>query len=123
MTGRRPNDQSRKQPSMNLTSSSRERNMILGRFGGEFGSGSTRKPAERKRTSEERVLKSIVGHFKGGVLDVRHLLHSGSSRTNDTYFKMKKHSKSENRGGGCMKSKGKKKGGKKKKGWGKKKGK
>ncbi|CAH8276858.1 unnamed protein product [Arabidopsis lyrata] len=93
------------------------RNMILGRFGGQFGSGSTRKPAERKRTLEERVLKSTVGHFKGGVLDVRHMLHSGSSRTNDTYFKMKKHSKSENReGGGKKKNKGKKKGGGKKKG-------
>ncbi|EFH46651.1 predicted protein [Arabidopsis lyrata subsp. lyrata] len=94
-----------------------EQNMILGRFGGQFGSGSTRKPAERKRTLEERVLKSTVGHFKGGVLDVRHMLHSGSSRTNDTYFKMKKHSKSENReGGGKKKNKGKKKGGGKKKG-------
>lgn len=102
--------------------------MILGKFGGQFGSGSTRKPAERKRTPEERVLKSTVGNFRGGVLDVRHLLHSGSSGTNDGDYKIKKHGKSGNMGGGGegggIKSKGKKKGGKKKnKGGGKKKGK
>ncbi|KAG7570489.1 hypothetical protein ISN45_Aa04g030820 [Arabidopsis thaliana x Arabidopsis arenosa] len=110
-----------------------EQNMILGRFGG--GGSSSRKPAERKRTPEERVLKSTVGIFKGGVLDVRHLLHSGSSSgTNDRDFKMKKPGRIEkNLGGGGdgggIKSKGKKKGGKKKnkgkkkKGGGKKKGK
>ncbi|XP_010506416.1 PREDICTED: uncharacterized protein LOC104783036 [Camelina sativa] len=110
-----------------------DQNRILGRFGGQFGSVSTRKPVEKKRTPEERVLKSTVGHFKGGVLDVRHLLHPGNSLTNDRDFKIKKHSKRENMGGGGgegggIKSKGKKKNGKKKnkgkkKGGGKKRGK
>ncbi|EOA27930.1 hypothetical protein CARUB_v10024100mg [Capsella rubella] len=102
-----------------------EQNLILGRFGAQFGSGSTRKPAEKKRTPEERVLKSTVGDFRGGVLDVRHLLRSGSSGTSDRDFKIKKHGKNYNLGGGGegggLKAKGKKKGGKKKK-KGKKKG-
>lgn len=93
-------------------------NAILGRFGGQFGGGSTRKPAEKKRTPEERVLKSTVGNFKGGVLDVRHLLRSGSSINNERDYKMNNRRKSENMGGGGegggRKSKGDKKKGKKK---------
>nr|AAL84935.1 At2g44820/T13E15.17 [Arabidopsis thaliana] len=108
-----------------------EQNVILGRFGG--GGSSSRKPAERKRTPEERVLKSTGGIFKGGVLDVKHLLRSGPSSSSDRDFKTKKPSRVEkNLGGGGdgggIKSKGKKKGGKnknkgRKKGGGKKRGK
>ncbi|KAL1223761.1 hypothetical protein V5N11_020314 [Cardamine amara subsp. amara] len=99
-----------------------EHNRILGRFGGVFGGVSTRKPAEKKRTPEERVLKSTVGIFKGGVLDVRHMLRSGSSMTNDRDYKMNNRRKTENMGGGGgNKSKGDKKKCKKK-GKGKKKG-
>ncbi|KAH0883231.1 hypothetical protein HID58_059327 [Brassica napus] len=57
-------------------------NMIFGQFGGT----SRKKPAEKKRKPEERVLKSTFGNFRGGVLDVKDLLRSGSSsRTNDRY--------------------------------------
>ncbi|XP_048610809.1 uncharacterized protein LOC106391870 [Brassica napus] len=59
-----------------------EQNMIFGQFGGT----SRKKPAEKKRKPEERVLKSTFGNFRGGVLDVKDLLRSGSSsRTNDRY--------------------------------------
>lgn len=102
--------------------------MILAKFGGQVGGVSTKKPAEKKRKPEERVLKSMVGNFKSGVLDVRHLLHSGSSRTNDRDKKIPNYGKI-NLGGeiGGKKSKGQKKRGKKnkgkKKGGGKRKGK
>lgn len=33
---------------------------------------------------EDRVLKSSEGHFRNGVLDVKHLLHSGPSRNNES---------------------------------------
>ncbi|KAF3554940.1 hypothetical protein F2Q69_00011421 [Brassica cretica] len=56
------------------------KNMIFGQFGGT----SRKKPAEKKRKPEERVLKSTFGNFRGGVLDVKDLLRSGSSsRTNN----------------------------------------
>ncbi|VVB03387.1 unnamed protein product [Arabis nemorensis] len=107
------------------------RNMILGKFGGQVGGVSTKKPAEKKRKPEDRVLKSMVGNFKSGVLDVRHLLHSGSSRINDRDKKIPNYGKiklgGEIGGGGGKKSKGQKKRGKKnkgkKKGGGKRKGK
>lgn len=33
---------------------------------------------------EDRVLKSSEGHFRNGVLDVKHLLHSGPSRNEES---------------------------------------
>ncbi|KAG2327783.1 hypothetical protein Bca52824_010511 [Brassica carinata] len=93
-----------------------EQNMILGQFGGT----SRRKPAEKKRKPEERVLKTTFGNFRGGVLDVKDLLHSGSSRTNEgdnNYGKNKNKSKNmggELRGEDIKKNRQKKGGGKKK---------
>ncbi|WCJ21079.1 hypothetical protein M5689_003263 [Euphorbia peplus] len=55
-----------------------EENMILGRFGARFSSGSSNKRSMERRKSEDRVLKSSVGHFKNGVLDVKHMLNGSS---------------------------------------------
>ncbi|CAA7037627.1 unnamed protein product [Microthlaspi erraticum] len=96
-----------------------EHRRVLGRFGGLVGSVSRKKPAERrKRKPEDRVLKSTQGNFKSGVLDVRHLLHSGCARTNDRDNKMSNYgmNKKEGEGGSGRKSKGNKKGGNKMKG-------
>ncbi|KAJ0258570.1 hypothetical protein HA466_0073390 [Hirschfeldia incana] len=115
-----------------------EQNLIFGRFGGHLGGTSTKKPVEKKRKPEDRVLKSTFGNFRGGVLDVKDLLRSGSSssRSNDGDYSFgKTKSKSKGMGGdlggggggggGDIKKKGKKKGkkgGKKgKKGGGKRK--
>ncbi|CAN8318509.1 unnamed protein product [Cochlearia groenlandica] len=102
-----------------------EQNMILGRFGGLLGGVSTKKPVEKKRKPEDRVLKSTVGNFKGGVLDVRHMLHPGSSRSNEGGNDKRSFGKIGLGGGeegkGRRKKNGKKKG--KKKGGGKRKGK
>ncbi|KAH6817347.1 axoneme-associated protein [Perilla frutescens var. frutescens] len=46
---------------------------LLGRFGAYSSSSSSMKVAERRRP-EERILKSTVGDFRKGVLDVRHML-------------------------------------------------
>ncbi|CAN6577561.1 unnamed protein product [Malus baccata var. baccata] len=54
-----------------------EQNMVLGRFGGN-SSGSSKRSMERKRP-ENRGLKASEGHFKNGVLDVKHLLRPTSS--------------------------------------------
>ncbi|KAB2631672.1 hypothetical protein D8674_009191 [Pyrus ussuriensis x Pyrus communis] len=54
-----------------------EQNMVLGRFGGN-SSGSSKRSTERKRP-ENRGLKGSEGHFKNGVLDVKHLLRPTSS--------------------------------------------
>ncbi|MED6155801.1 hypothetical protein PIB30_008703 [Stylosanthes scabra] len=73
--------------------------LILGQFGGKH-SGSSKKPAG-KHKAEDRGLRSSEGHFRNGILDVRHLLKSApsTSRDHDT-----------------MSSKGFKKGGKGKQG-------
>ncbi|KAG2326140.1 hypothetical protein Bca4012_035099 [Brassica carinata] len=110
-----------------------EQNLIFGRFGGHFGGTSTKKPVEKKRKPEERVLKSTFGNFRGGVLDVKDLLRSdGSARSNVgdySFGKNKNKNKSKGMGGGDLgggggggdiKKKGKKKG---KKGGGKRKSK
>lgn len=100
-------------------------NMIFGRFGGPLGGGASRKkPAEKKRKPEDRVLKSTFGNFRGGVLDVKDLLRSGSSSSNGDFNFGKSKSKSRGMGGelggGGGEKKGKKKKGKKgKKGGGK----
>ncbi|CAH8272514.1 unnamed protein product [Arabidopsis lyrata] len=55
-----------------------ELNMTLGKFGGQLGGGSTKKPAKGIHKLKERVVKQIVGNFLSSVLDARHLLHSCS---------------------------------------------
>ncbi|KAJ4971757.1 hypothetical protein NE237_004856 [Protea cynaroides] len=55
--------------------------MVLGRFGGKLQSSTTR--VAEKRGAEDRVLKSTVGHFRKGVLNVKHMLQGSSSREND----------------------------------------
>jgi hypothetical protein len=52
--------------------------LILGRFGGKSGGSAKRSMGRRK--PEDRVLKTSEGHFRNGVLDVKHLLHSAPSR-------------------------------------------
>ncbi|KAG9150501.1 hypothetical protein Leryth_010884 [Lithospermum erythrorhizon] len=75
-----------------------QENMILGRFGGNYGT----KNLIEKRRPENRVLKSTVGHFKNGVLDVKDLLQSSKPRNDERKQSF-----------GKGKGKGKKKGGKK----------
>ncbi|GMY15990.1 methionine--tRNA ligase, cytoplasmic [Fagus crenata] len=55
-----------------------EERLILGRFGGKSGGSAKRSIGRRK--PEDRVLKTSEGHFRNGVLDVKHLLHSAPSR-------------------------------------------
>lgn len=79
-------------------------NMVLGRFGG--GSGA-RRPVE-KRKPEDRVLRSTGGHFKNGILDVKHLLNRAPSRDDGSSSHMVSKGKKQNSGD---RNKGKKKGG------------
>ncbi|XP_065860095.1 uncharacterized protein [Euphorbia lathyris] len=58
-----------------------QENMILGRFGGRFSSSNKRSTERRK--PEDRVLKTSVGYFKNGVLDVKHMLNASTSRGSD----------------------------------------
>nr|POE95758.1 hypothetical protein CFP56_43436 [Quercus suber] len=51
-----------------------EERLILGQFGGKSSSSGKRSMGRRK--PEDRVLKASEGHFRNGVLDVKHLLHS-----------------------------------------------
>lgn len=62
-----------------------------------------------KRRPEDRVLKSTEGHFKNGILDVKHLLRGTPSRNNDLNTPV--------RGKGKKKGKGKNHHGKKKGGY------
>ncbi|KAL9410233.1 hypothetical protein AB3S75_044072 [Citrus x aurantiifolia] len=88
-----------------------EERAILGRFGAKFAGP---KRATERRKPEDRVLKSSEGHFRNGVLDVKHLLRPGPSR--DTESSKYMGGKGGNKGGkkGKQKNRGKKKGGKKK---------
>ncbi|KAK9182265.1 hypothetical protein WN944_025408 [Citrus x changshan-huyou] len=88
-----------------------EERAILGRFGAKFAGP---KRATERRKPEDRVLKSSEGHFRNGVLDVKHLLRPGPSR--DTESSKHMGGKGGNKGGkkGKQKNHGKKKGGKKK---------
>ncbi|KAJ4891505.1 Uncharacterized protein Rs2_31253 [Raphanus sativus] len=86
-----------------------EQNMIIGQYGGT----SRKKPAEKKRKPEERVLKSTFGNFRGGVLDVKDLLRFGSARSNDGYNNYGKNTNKSNLskgigGGGDIKNNRKK---------------
>ncbi|CAH8386882.1 unnamed protein product [Eruca vesicaria subsp. sativa] len=70
------------------------------KFGGQFGGTSTKKPVEKKRKQEERVLKSTFGNFRGGVLYVKDLQRSGgSSSSGGDYNFSKNKSKSKGMGG------------------------
>ncbi|KAJ1400470.1 hypothetical protein SESBI_29536 [Sesbania bispinosa] len=79
--------------------------MILGQFGGRTGGSSKRSIGKLK--PENRGLKSSEGHFRNGILDVKHLLNSAPSRDHDTATNMQ-----GKRKGGKMKH-GKKGAGKK----------
>lgn len=86
-----------------------EERLILGRFGATLV-GDTKKVVE-KRKPEDRVLKSSVGNFRNGVLDVKHMLKPTSSRDNDsgTYaIKGKKKKGSGKNGRGKSKGGGRK---------------
>ena len=61
---------------------------------------------------EDRVLKSSEGHFRNGVLDVKHLLHSGPSR-NEESSSSSYMSKGKKKKGGGKNKQGKKGKGKK----------
>lgn len=95
-----------------------QENMVLGRFGG--GSGA-RRTVERRKL-EDRVLRSTEGHFKNGILDVKHLLSRAPSRDDGSSSHMvnkgKKHSGKRRDDGSSsdMVTKGKKHSGKKNKG-------
>lgn len=82
--------------------------MILGQFGGKHGA----KRSAGRRKPEDRVLKSSEGHFRNGVLDVKHLLHPTPSRESDSGTHVVTY-KGKKKGGG-KKNGGKKKGGGKK---------
>ncbi|KAK5803700.1 Imidazole glycerol phosphate synthase subunit HisH [Gossypium arboreum] len=86
-----------------------QENMILGRFRGKLGGGSGTKGSTDKRRPEDRVLKSSEGHFKNGVLDVKHLFHKSPAKDND--FDGHPFNKGKKKKGSGKKNGGKKKGG------------
>ncbi|KAK8595998.1 hypothetical protein V6N13_000662 [Hibiscus sabdariffa] len=86
-----------------------QENMILSRFGGKLGGGSGAKGSVDKRRPEERVLKSSEGHFKNGVLDVKHLFDKSPAKDND--FDSHPIGKGKKKKGSGKKNGGKKKGG------------
>ncbi|KAE8683701.1 N-carbamoylputrescine amidase-like [Hibiscus syriacus] len=83
--------------------------MILSRFGGKLGAGGSSKGPADKRRPEDRVLKSSEGHFKNGVLDVKHLFQKSPGKDND--FDSHPVGKGKKRRGSGKKNGGKKKGG------------
>lgn len=87
--------------------------MILGQFGGKSSSSGKRSMGRRK--PEDRVLKASEGHFRNGVLDVKHLLHSAPAPTPSRGSGSGTHlfSDGKKKGKGKGKGKGKKNGGKK----------
>ncbi|EXB37188.1 hypothetical protein L484_013553 [Morus notabilis] len=89
--------------------------MILGCFGGKYGGGGPKR-SEVKRRPEDQVLKSSEGHFRNGVLNVKHLLHQTPSRESNAVapmFKFNEGKKKVKGKGKGKKNKGKKGGGKK----------
>jgi len=89
-----------------------QENLILGRFSGVLGNGNNKRGVSEKRKPENRVLKSTVGNFRNGILDVKHMLNSSSTPrdggdvTNHAVFNKGKKKKK-----GGKKNQGKKKGG------------
>ncbi|KAI5656699.1 hypothetical protein M9H77_25492 [Catharanthus roseus] len=87
----------------------KEESIILGRFGGNQRRDSG-KAVERSNRHEMNVLKSSEGHFRNGVLNVKHLLQpsSASKVGDDNKHAVNKGKKKKKNG---KKSRGKKKGG------------
>ncbi|KHN29063.1 uncharacterized protein LOC114421871 [Glycine soja] len=56
--------------------------LILGQFGGKLGGSSKRSAGKHKPGN--RGLKSSEGHFRNGILNVKHLLNSTASRDRET---------------------------------------
>ncbi|XP_059431289.1 uncharacterized protein LOC132164751 [Corylus avellana] len=81
--------------------------LILGQFGGKRGGNAKRSVGRRK--PEDRILRASEGHFRNGVLDVKHLLHPTPSRERDSGTHVVTY-KGKKKGGG-KKNGGKKKGG------------
>ncbi|KAE8674931.1 hypothetical protein F3Y22_tig00111708pilonHSYRG00282 [Hibiscus syriacus] len=86
-----------------------QENMILSRFGGKLVAGGSSKGSADKRRPEDRVLKSSEGHFKNGVLDVKHLFQKSPAKDNDFDSHPVGKGKKKRRSG--KKNGGKKKGG------------
>ncbi|XP_071927058.1 uncharacterized protein [Coffea arabica] len=84
-----------------------QENLILGRFSSNRGRDA--KKTER-RSSEDRVLKSTEGHFRNGVLDVKHLLRPSAPRVDDSRPVADKKKKKKK---GGKKTRGKRNGGRK----------
>ncbi|QHO46932.1 uncharacterized protein DS421_6g191980 [Arachis hypogaea] len=88
--------------------------LILGQFGGKH-SGSSKKSAG-KHKAEDRGLRSSEGHFRNGILDVRHLLNSAPSTSSVLFCRVstnKRYPRDHDTG---MSSKWNKRGGKGKQG-------
>lgn len=83
-----------------------QENLILGRFSSNRGRDA--KKAEKRR-SEDRVLKSTEGHFRNGVLDVKHLLQPSAPKVDDNRSVADKKKKKK----GGKKTHGKRNGGRK----------
>ncbi|KAK3410276.1 hypothetical protein EUGRSUZ_J02277 [Eucalyptus grandis] len=88
-----------------------QENIILQRFGGKSSSWSSAGRPEDRRKPEDRVLKSIDGHFKKGVLNVKHLLQPTPSGDGENNKRKSFGGKGKKKAG--KKSGGKKRGGKK----------
>ncbi|XP_030447211.2 uncharacterized protein LOC115670153 [Syzygium oleosum] len=88
-----------------------QENMILQRFGGKSSSWSSTGRLEERRKPEDRVLKSIDGNFKKGILDVKHLLQPTPSGDSENNKRTSFRGKGKKKAG--KKSRGKKRGGKK----------
>ncbi|GKV22290.1 hypothetical protein SLEP1_g32172 [Rubroshorea leprosula] len=59
-----------------------EEDLILGQFRRKLSSSAGR--SVEKQRPEDRVLKTTEGHFRNGVLDVKHMLHQASLRDDDS---------------------------------------
>lgn len=69
--------------------------MILGKYGTH---GNSNKRVE-KRKADDPVLRASEGHFKNGILNVKHLLGgSSSSRKDDNTHKVSKGKKKKGKG-------------------------
>ncbi|KAG2670980.1 hypothetical protein I3760_14G111900 [Carya illinoinensis] len=79
--------------------------LILAKFGGKHVGSA--KGFVGRRKPEDRVLKASEGHFRNGILDVKHLLRPTPSRDDDSETHML--AKRKKKGGG-KKNRGKKKG-------------
>jgi len=54
----------------------------MGQFGGKLGGSSKRSAVKHK--PENKGLKLSEGHFRNGILNVKHLLNSAPSRDRET---------------------------------------